>query len=70
MKHVCLTHVLVTLVETASVSALPWPLMLNPVIKLASVYVGEPQRSAVSNQGDRFLVESYNQHTVDTVRLS
>lgn len=48
MMHVCLTLVLVTLVETVSVSALLWLLMLNPVIKLASVYDGEAQRSAVS----------------------
>lgn len=57
MKHVCLTHVLVTLVATANVSALPWPLMLNLVIKLAPVYDGEPLRSAVSNQDERFLIE-------------
>lgn len=44
-----LTPVLVTLVETVSVSALLWLLMLKPVIKLASVYDGEPQRSVVSN---------------------
>lgn len=50
MKPVCLTHVHVTVVETVNASALPWPLTLNPVIKLASVYDGEPLRSAVSNQ--------------------
>lgn len=55
--HVCLTRVLVTPVETASVSALLWPLMLHPVIKLASVYDGEPQRSVVSNQDVTLPVE-------------
>lgn len=50
MMHVCLTHVHVTVVETVNVSALLWLLMLTPVIKLASVYDGEPPRSAVSNQ--------------------
>lgn len=57
MKHVYLTHVLVTLVETARVSAVLWLLMLNPVIKLAFVYDGEPRRSAVSNQDETFHVE-------------
>ena len=48
MKPVCLTHVLVTVVEIVSVSAQLWPLMLNPVIELVSVYNGEHLKSVVS----------------------
>ncbi len=59
MMHVCSTHVLVTLVETVSVSALLWPLMLNPVIKLVSVYSGEPPASAVSVHNETFLSKSF-----------
>lgn len=50
MRHVYLTHVLVTLVETVNVSAPMWLPMLNPVIKLAFVYNGDLLISAVSNQ--------------------
>lgn len=54
MKPACLTHVLVTLGETVSVSALLWLLMLSPAIKLASVYNGEPPRSVVSNENKTY----------------